>query len=202
LIFVFIEETQDNTKAKIDTNNISIWQGNENSTKQSACTDSNLIFKRTTEKGVASFIGNTRVSASTMQSAYITNVINNVIYHAIIVFDDNLDEIYSETEKNNNNKPGELKYRLLDSNHNPNNAKYYFQIQYVGNEDNYEGKIVNANTSQNYNQYITINYFKSTYEVSIDRRKPNYNLTKLMQNDKYYNTNVKDKVSSTGAAFT
>ena len=198
LIFVFIEETQDNTKAKIDTNNISIWQGNENSTKDICKNDSALIFKR--ENGI--FKGNSKVSEVTMRSAYITNVINNIIYHAVIVFDDNLDEIYSDSEKNTNNQPGKLKYRLLDSNNNPANAKYFIQIQYVGNKENYQGTIVNTNNQLvdddgNKKTYATINYYQSIYDVTIDRRKPNYNLTKLMEKDKYYNSEVKDAVSST-----
>jgi hypothetical protein len=59
--------------------------------------------------------------------------------------------------------------------------KYYVQLQYVGNANDYIGQDNNANK---------VSFFKTTFEIEVDRIKPMYNLTKLMSLDKYvYNSN-------------
>jgi len=204
LIFAFKEETSEQ-KAKIDTQNIQIYVGGYNEKESDVITNpSRLIFNRVN----GSFPANTAVSfydsiypdskvektisGTTMDSAFITNVMDDgTIYHAIIVYDNNLDKIYSDTEKENYNGSN-LKYRLLESDENLDNIKYYIKIRYLGDEDNYKGKTNNDTES-----YADINCYSSTYCVTIDRTKPNYNITKLMELDKYYNSKVSTPVDAT-----
>ena len=161
LIFTF-DITQDDTQAQIDPNNIKIYKDSIN--------ESNLIFNR--QNGIN--IDTALVSASRMTTSIFTNVINGVTKYAIVVFDNNLDEILNDDEKSYSN------YRLLDSKDNPDGENYYIQINYVGDKDNYIQEDNNGNR---------ISYYSTTFEVTVDRNKPEYNLTKLMSLDKYvYNT--------------
>lgn len=163
LIFTF-DITQDDTQAQIDPNNIKIYKGSMN--------DSNLIFNRVNGEN----IGTSLVSASRMTTSIFTNVINGITKYAIVVFDNNLDEILNEDEQAYSN------YRLLDKEHNPDSENYFIQINYVGDRSNYIQEDNNGNR---------ISFFSTTFEVSIDRNKPEYNLTKLMSLDKYvYNNSI------------
>ncbi len=159
LIFTF-DITQDDTQAQIDPNNIQIYR------------NSDLIFNRVNGKN----IGTSFVSESRMTTSMFSNVINGVTKYAIVVFDNNLDTILNADEEAYSN------YRLLDSDKesNPDLATYYITINYVGSTNNY----IQENMSGN-----KISYASTTFEVTIDRIKPEYNLTKLMSLDKYvYNT--------------
>lgn len=159
LIFTF-DITQDDTQAQIDPNNIQIYR------------NSDLIFNRVNGKN----IGTNFVSESRMTTSMFSNVISGVTKYAIVVFDNNLDTILNDNEEAYKN------YRLLDSDKvsNPDLATYYITINYVGNSDNY---VQEDKTGKK------ISYATTTFEVTIDRNKPEYNLTKLMSLDKYvYNT--------------
>ncbi len=161
LIFTF-DITQDDTQAQIDPNNIKIYKG--------SISDSNLIFNRVNGTNIAT----TLVSASRQSTSIFTNEIYGVTKYAIVVFDNNLDEILNADETAYSN------FRLLDSKDNNDSEKYYIQINYVGDKSNYIQEDNNGNR---------ISYHSTTYEVTIDRNKPEYNLTKLMNLDKYvYNT--------------
>lgn len=161
LIFTF-DITQDDTQAQIDPNNIKIYKG--------GISDANLIFNRV--NGIN--ISTTLVNASRQSTSIFTNIIKGVTKYAIVVFDNNLDEILDDDEQSYSN------YRLLDSSQNNDSETYYIQINYVGDKDNYIKEDNNGNK---------ISYHATTYEVTIDRNKPEYNLTKLMALDKYvYNT--------------
>lgn len=162
LIFTF-DITQDDTQAQIDPNNIKIYKGSTDS-------EENLIFNRVNGQNIAT----TLVSESRQLTSIFTNEIYGVTKYAIVVFDNNLDQILNSDEKAYSN------FRLLDSIDNVDNEKYYIQISYVGDKDNY----IQEDSYKN-----KIYYHSTTYEVTIDREKPEYNLTKLMSLDKYvYNT--------------
>lgn len=158
MIFTF-SITNDEYRAQIDPNNLKIYKG--------AISSSNLIFNM-----VGGNLQDTNlVSADRQSHSYILNEINGTKYYAIIIFDNNLDEILDEDEKNSEYS----QYRLLDAKDNPDEETYYIQLNYVGNSSDYTG----TNGS----------YYSTTYEIAVDRIKPTYNLSKLMSMDKYtYNT--------------
>lgn len=166
LIFTF-QITKDDTLAQIDPENIQIYKG--------SISDSNLIFNRV--KGTwDDKNGTTLVKADRMQSSYFANVIDGITYHAIVIFDNNLDEILDKGEEEYS------KYRLLDSDQNNDSETYFIVLNYIGDKDNYikQDNLGNKNS-----------YFSTTFEVTIDRNKPVYNLTKLMSLDKYVQNNSK-----------
>lgn len=171
LIFTF-QITNDDTKAQIDPNNIQIYQG-------ATGVDSNLIFNRVNGR-CDDKNGTLKVNSARMQSSFIANKIDGVTYYAIIIFDNNLDELTSTTGTDF------LKYRLLDRSQNLDSQNYYVVINYVGDKSNYV-KEDNAGKDTYYN--------KSTYEITVDRNKPIYNLTKLMSQDKYVFNNKKNTVT-------
>ncbi|MBE5736087.1 MAG: hypothetical protein E7356_01850 [Clostridiales bacterium] len=161
MIFAF-SITQDEYQAQIDPRNVKIYKD--------GLQESNLILNRVD----GDFIATTTVTKDRQSAAWIRNEIDGVTYYAIVIFDNNLDTIVDDDEEEY------LQYRLLDPSQNPDDATYYIKIQYVGQPSDYIGK---NNVGQD------INYFSTTYEISVDRIKPIYNLTKLMALDKYvYNT--------------
>lgn len=163
LIFTFTI-TNDDFRAQIDPNNIKIYKGGTAS--------QNLIFNYVNGQAIATSL----VSAERQRQSYITNMINGVEHKAIIVFDNNLDTILNDEEK----EAGFTDYRLLGPENNPEKETYYVQINYLGDAKNYVGEDDKGNQ---------ISYYKSTFEIVVDRVKPTYNLTKLMKQDKYvYNT--------------
>lgn len=180
MIFTFYI-TPDEYRATIDPNNIKIYKVDPNFRGGNPYVDSNLILNRVN--------GNFRecqVSARRQQLSFIENIIGGVTYYAIVIFDNNLDEILDEDEKNS-----ELaQYRLLDSDKysNPDKATYYIQINYVGDENDYRGEDSQGNP---------LSFYNSTYEIIVDRVKPTYNLTKLMAEDKYVYNTITAPVSST-----
>lgn len=166
LIFTF-QITKDDTQAQIDPENIQIYKG--------SISESNLIFNRV--KGTCNDNNGTAlVKADRMQSSYFANVIDGITYHAIVIFDNNLDEILNKGEEEYS------KYRLLDSAQNNDSETYFIVLNYIGDKDNYikQDNLGNKNS-----------YFSTTFEVTVDRNKPIYNLTKLMSLDKYVQNNSK-----------
>lgn len=162
LVFLFTI-TNDDYMAKIDTNNIQVYKG--------GLKNDQLIFNRV--NGVN--IGNNQVSADRMTKSFIKNTIDGTTYYAIIIFDNNLDEILDEDEIADYSN-----YRLLDYSQNLDEETYYVKLNYVGNKEDYVSEDNEGNT---------VSYFTTTYEIAVDRIKPTYNLTKLMSLDKYvYNT--------------
>ncbi len=169
LVFVFTI-TDDEYQAKIDKNNIKIYKNQ--------VSDSTIIFNKTNGQ----MIGSSLVSKDRMQSAWIENEFNNTKYYAIVIFDDNLDDILD------NNKDGKVddnddkqysSFRLLDASQNDDTATYFAELHYIGNPDNYKGQ----------EGSIVYSYYNTTFQIDVDRVKPMYNLTKLMNLDKYvYNT--------------
>ena len=164
LIFTFAK-TNDTNKAQIDPNNIKIYKGQDNSA-------AHLIFN-IEEGNIIDTTGNIKLSRTRQGQAFFRNVIDNTIYYAIVIFDNNLDEILSEKEKTQTEYGN---YRLLTAEQNNDFENYYIHIQYVGDEDNYAANDDNSNE---------ISFYDTTYEITIDRIKPTYNLTKLMTLDKY-----------------
>lgn len=171
LIFTF-SITQSDTMAKIDPNNIQVYKGGK--------ADDQLIFNRINGSYQATRL---MPDTSRMASSFFANEINGVTYYAIVIFDNNLDEILNDDEK----ESSYAKYRLLDKVDNPDKEKYFIKINYVGDKDNYVKED---------NQGNRISYFSTTYEVTIDRNKPTYNLTKLMSLDKYVFNDKIQKVST------
>ena len=167
LIFTF-SINPDDYQAKIDPNNIRVYKGSVNA--------NNIIFERgyNTSTKAYDFIESNLVSKERMQRAFIMNEIDGVQHYAIIVFDNNLDEILDTDESDY------LNFRLLDKDQNPDKENYYITLNYIGDPTNY---IDSDNNS----------YASTTYEITIDRYKPMYNLTKLMSLDKY----VYNEVSTT-----
>lgn len=169
MIFTFAI-TNDEYKAQIDPNNIKIYKG--------GIATENLIFNRVNGSNQ-----NTSLLSRDRQSkAFLKDTIGDTTYYAIIIFDNNLDDIIDEGSEDEY-----LQYRLLDKDSSPDNPgnpdeeKYYVQINYVGNANDYIGQDANANK---------VSFYKTTFEIEVDRIKPMYNLTKLMSLDKYvYNTN-------------
>lgn len=173
LVFLFTE-TNDDYMAKIDIENIQIYQGG--SISNGTVTGGQLIFNRVNGTN----IGNSYVSAERMTNSFIKNKIGDVTYYAIIIFDNNLDEILSDSDLANYANS----FRLLDSINNYDKQNYFIKINYVGNKEDY----VSQDTSGN-----DVSYFSTIYEVVVDRIKPTYNLTKLMDLDKY----IYNEVSTT-----
>lgn len=163
MIFTF-SITNDEYRAQIDPNNIKVYRRTDRGT--------DLIFNMVD--------GNTRdegciVSAKRQRLSYIVNEIEGTRYYAIIIFDNNLDEILDDSEK----KGEYTQYRLLDPQDNLDKATYMIEINYVGNKNDYIGE----------EQGKQVSFYNTTYEIIVDRIKPTYNLTKLMAGDKYvYNT--------------
>lgn len=163
LIFTFAINPDD-YMAQIDPSDITIYK------------DGQIIFKvdgtyvDAEDKVHYNFVdANSIVSADRMSNAYIWNNVNGIMYYAVIIFDNNLDEILDADEEEYK------KYRLLDPNQNSDSATYSVNINYVGDSNLY----VDDKNS----------YSNTTYSITIDRIKPTYNLTKLMELDKYvYNT--------------
>lgn len=153
LIFTFAIP-DDKYQAKIDENNITISMKSPNDSQPV------VIFNRKD--------GN--FDSERMLSSYIENTIDGIKYCAIIVFDNNLDEILDPSESSYGN------FRLLDSSDNLDKATYYLTINYVGFKENYIKEDMYGNKNS---------YASTTYEITIDRIKPMYNLTKLMSLDKY-----------------
>jgi len=169
LIFTF-SITNDEYQAQIDPNNIRIYKD--------SIAQNNLIFNRVN----GDFVDTSLVSRSRQSHAFIRNDINGITHYVIIIFDNNLDEIVDADEKDY------LNYRLLDPKDNIDSEDYFIQINYVGNSDDYIGQDNNANQ---------ISFYQTTYEISIDRIKPTYNLTKLMNLDKYVYNTVNTSVTTT-----
>lgn len=169
MIFSFIK-TNDEFKAQIDPNNIKIYKG--------GTTDNHLIFNRVNGNQVDCLISKERQKLS-----FIENIIDDTTYYAIIIFDNNLDEILDEDEKKTNLS----QYRLLDADQNPDNETYYIKINYVGNEEDYQGADKDGKP---------VSYYNTTYEIIVDREKPTYNLTKLMSQDKYVYNNINTAVTT------
>lgn len=159
LVFLFAI-TNDDYMAKIDINNIQIYQ------------DSEIIFNRYVgENGSVTYGQTTKVTPERQANSFICNVIDDVTYYAIIVFDNNLDQILTKDEINS----GYGNLRLLDAIDNKDSAKYYIDIHYVGNEGDYKSELNGQEVS----------YYSARYEITIDRYKPMYNLAKLMKLDRY-----------------
>ncbi len=170
MIFTFAI-TNDEYKAQIDPDNIKIYKG--------GIATENLIFN----KVGGNYQNTALVSKDRQFNACQKTVIGDTTYYAIIIFDNNLDDIIDK----GTDEDEFLQYRLLDKNKssdnpgNPDEEKYYVQLQYVGNANDYIGQDNNANK---------VSFFKTTFEIEVDRIKPMYNLTKLMSLDKYvYNSN-------------
>ncbi len=171
LVFVF-SITNDSYLAQIDPNNVKVYKGGTNA--------SNLIFNRINGTNNATAL----VTKERMNNAYIKNTIGDTTYYAIVVFDNNLDDIVNRTDPNEQEF---LNYRLLDANQNSDQETYYIQINYVGNASDYIG--VDGNKE--------ISFYTTTYETVVDRNKPTYNLTKLMTKDKYvFNTAITNVTTS------
>lgn len=166
MVFTFAI-TNDEYKAQIDPNNIKIYKG--------GIATENLIFNRVN----GSNQNTTLVPRDRQSKAFITDVIGDTTYYAIILFDNNLDDIIDKGKEDEY-----LQYRLLDNKKsqtnpgNPDEEKYFVEINYVGNANDYIGQDNNANK---------VSFFKTTFEIEVDRIKPLYNLTKLMSLDKYIN---------------
>ncbi|MGN0961111.1 MAG: hypothetical protein ACI4PF_02790, partial [Christensenellales bacterium] len=169
MIFTF-SITKDEYQAQIDPNNIKIYKG--------ATEQANLIFNRVDGNN----IDTTLVSASRQKKAFVQNEINGTIYYAIIIFDNNLDEILDDDEKDLYSE-----FRLLDAKDNIDKETYYIQINYVGNANDYIGEDSLGNP---------LSFYKTTYEIIVDRIKPMYNLTKLMALDKYTYNTIDTKVTT------
>lgn len=161
LVFLFAI-TNDDYMAKIDTNNIQVYQN--------GTTPSHLIFNRYEENGDVFNHTTALVPSQDRQNgSFICNVIGDVTYYAIIIFDNNLDDILDEDEASFGN------HRLLDSDNNPDEATYYIRIHYIGEKDDYNAELNGE----------TVSYYSSTYQIEVDRIKPTYNLVRLMELDKY-----------------
>jgi len=159
MIFTF-SITNDEYQAQIDPNNIKLYKG--------AINQDNLIFNRVNGNNLDTPL----VPSARQKKAFVKNIINDTVYYAIIIFDNNLDEILDNDEVN---EFGD--YRLLYKDDNLDQENYYIQLNYVGNQNDYEGENENGNK---------LNFHQSTYDITVDRIKPMYNLTKLMSLDKYF----------------
>jgi len=169
LVFMFAV-TNDQTKAQIDPNNVKIYKD--------GTTTENIIFHRTTSSDT--LWGASTVSSERMERAFIDEVIDNIHYYAIIIFDDNLEDILDEDEQDYKN------LRLLDPLdlndgddnflENTDDSTYYVDLQYIGtNREDYQGMYAGH----------TVNYYSSRFEIIVDRIKPTYNLSKLIDIDNY-----------------
>lgn len=160
LVFLFAI-SNDDYMSKIDMNNIQVYQN--------SIDDAHLLFNRYESNGsVYNHTTSLVPSQDRQDGSFICNIIDGVTYYAIIIFDNNLDDILEEGDDANN-------YRLLDSNSNLDEATYYISIHYIGDSDDYKAEL-NGDT---------VSYYNSTYEITIDRVKPMYNLVRLMELDKY-----------------
>jgi len=159
--------TQDKYQAQIDPNNIVLYK------------DGQVIFERVD----GNFSENASVSSERMLSSFIANTIDGITHYAIIVFDNNLDDILNDSEK----AEGYNQFRLLDPKDNPDKAKYSITLNYVGSKENYIKEDANSNQ---------LSYASTTYDIIIDRIKPMYNVTKLMSLDKFVYNPIKSSVNS------
>lgn len=159
LVFLFAI-TNDEYMAKIDINNIQIYQN-----------DTKIFDRFVGANGSVTYSEELGVSAERQANSFICNVIDDVTYYAIIVFDNNLDDILTTDEIN----AGYGNLRLLDASDNLPDAKYYIDIHYVGDENDYKAEL-NGNE---------VSYYSARYEITIDRYKPMYNLANLMKLDRY-----------------
>lgn len=170
LVFLF-SITNDEYMARIDINNIQVYQN--------GLTDDHLLFNRhlDTQTGVVRNHTTKLVPSQARQDgSFICNVIGDTTYYAIIIFDNNLDDILNKDEVENYSN-----FRLLDSLENVDLANYYIKIHYVGLEDNYQADL----------EGNTVSYYSTTYEITVDRIKPKYNLVQLMNLDRYtYTGNI------------
>lgn len=174
LVFLFAI-SNDDYMSKIDMNNIQVYQN--------SIDNAHLLFNRYEENG--SVYNHTTAlvpSQDRQDGSFICNIVDGITYYAIIIFDNNLDEILEEGDDANN-------YRLLDSDSNPDEATYYINIHYIGDSDDYKAELNGE----------TVSYYNSTYEITIDRVKPMYNLVRLMELDKYTykGSNTASAVTST-----
>jgi len=167
LVFLFAI-TNDEYMAKIDINNIQVYQN--------GMTTEHLLFNRSLDPTTGVVKNHTTKlvpSQDRQNGSFICNVIGDTTYYAIIIFDNNLEKILDEDEKtapqNYHN------FRLLDSLENVDLANYYIKIHYVGEEDDYQSDL----------EGNTVSYFSTTYEITVDRIKPKYNLVQLMALDRY-----------------
>ena len=177
LVFLF-SITNDEYMAKIDINNIQVYQN--------AISEDNLLFNRhldTTTGVVRNHTTKLVPSQARQDGSFICNVIGDTTYYAIIIFDNNLDDILNSDEKENYSN-----FRLLDSDENVDLANYYIKIHYVGLEDNYQADLEGQ----------TVSYYSTTYEITVDRIKPKYNLVQLMNLDRY---TYKGNVTTTGKEY-
>ncbi len=163
LVFLFAVTDSDYV-AKIDINNIQIYQNQ--------MTTDHLLFNR--QNGI-NYTTSLVPSQARQDGAFICNVVNDpllgpITYYAIIIFDNNLDQILnpSEIESYSN-------FRLLDAEGNIDFANYYIKIHYIGEKDDYQADLNGT----------TVSYYESTYQITVDRIKPMYNLVNLMKQDKY-----------------
>lgn len=159
LVFLFAI-TNDEYMAKIDINNIQIYQN-----------DTKIFDRFVGTNGSVTYNQELMVSAERQANSFICNVIEDVTYYAIIVFDNNLDDILTTDEIN----AGYGNLRLLDAIDNKPDAKYYIDIHYVGDENDYKAELNGSEVS----------YYSARYEITIDRYKPMYNLANLMKLDRY-----------------
>lgn len=170
LVFLFAI-TNDEYMAKIDINNIQVYQN--------GLEEDNLLFDRHLDvsTGVVTNHPTKLVPSQARQDgSFICNVIGNTTYYAIIIFDNNLDTILDSDEQDNYSN-----FRLLDSLENVDLANYYVKIHYVGLKDNYQAEL----------EGTTVSYYSTTYEITVDRIKPKYNLVQLMTLDRYtYKGNI------------
>ena len=169
MIFTF-SITKDEYKAQIDPNNIKIYKG--------AINNSNLIFNRTDGNNIDTSL----VSANRQRKSFIINEIDGITYYAIIIFDNNLDQILDEKEFHLYSE-----YRLLDAEDNIDRENYYIQINYLGNANDYVGEDSLGNP---------LSFYNTTYQISVDRIKPTYNLTKLMNLDRYVYHTINTSVTT------
>lgn len=167
LVFLFAI-TNDEYMAKIDINNIQVYKN--------GMTEDNLLFNRCLDEKtgvVKNFTTKLVPSQDRQNGSFICNVIGDTTYYAIIIFDNNLDTILDDYEKES---PFNYQnFRLLDSLENEDLANYYIKIHYVGNEEDYKSDL-DGNT---------VSYYSSTYQITVDRIKPKYNLVQLMNLDRY-----------------
>lgn len=161
LVFLFAI-TNDDYMARIDTNNIQVYQN--------SIDEAHLLFNRYEENGTVLNHPTQLVNEQKRQDgSFICNVIDGVTYYAIIIFDNNLDDILDEDETSFGY------HRLLDNDSNIDEATYYIRIHYVGNKDDYNAELNGS----------TVSYYESLYQIDVDRIKPTYNLARLMELDRY-----------------
>lgn len=163
LIFVF-SITNDNYKAKIDPNNITITK------------DGVTIYRKYTEEGsnIPKYDEHLTISQQRQMNATVHETINGIEYYGIIIFDNNLDDILDDSEKET------CDFRLLNAAQNSDRSNYTITLKYTGDKDNYVGQ--DGSGKKRYHQ--------TTYYITVDRIKPTYNLTQLMALDKYTYHNI------------